>query len=98
LDICLDRGIVFHSFSRRRCGVGGHDRALSPFLRDAAGQVRLRLKTLWRDNITDLMMSPIEHMKRLSAFAQIQRLAAYPSVHSIRTALRCAALSCTALS
>ncbi len=34
---------------------------------DAAGQVRLKLKTPWRDGTTHVVMSPLEFMQRLAA-------------------------------
>jgi len=36
---------------------------------NAAGQVVLRLKTPWRDGTTHLVMSPLEFMQRLAAWA-----------------------------
>ena len=36
---------------------------------NAAGQVELKLKTLWRDGTTHLVMSPLEFMQRLAARA-----------------------------
>jgi hypothetical protein len=41
---------------------------------NAAGQVELKLKTLWRDGTTHLVMSPLEFMQRLAALVPRPRL------------------------
>ena len=41
---------------------------------NAAGQVVLKLKTLWRDGTTHLVMSPLEFMQRLAALVPRPRL------------------------
>ena len=41
---------------------------------DAAGQAELKLKTLWRDGTTHLMMSPLEVLQRLAALVPRPRL------------------------
>jgi hypothetical protein len=54
---------------------------------NAAGQVKLKLKTPWRDGTTHLVMLPLEFMQRLAA------LVPRPRLHLIRlmsSLLRCA--------
>ncbi len=41
---------------------------------NAAGQVELKLKTLWRDGTTHLVMAPLEFMQRLAALVPRPRL------------------------
>jgi hypothetical protein len=41
---------------------------------NAAGQVKLKLKTPWRDGTTNLVMSPMEFMQRLAALVSRPRL------------------------
>ena len=41
---------------------------------NAAGQVVLKLKTLWRDGTTHIVMSPLEFMQRLAALVPRPRL------------------------
>ena len=41
---------------------------------NAAGQVELKLKTLWRDGTTHQVMSPLEFMQRLAALVPRPRL------------------------
>ncbi len=41
---------------------------------NTAGQVELKLKTLWRDRTTHLVMSPLEFMQRLAALIPRPRL------------------------
>jgi hypothetical protein len=41
---------------------------------DAAGQAELKLKTLWRDGTTHLVMSPLEFLQRLAALVPRPRL------------------------
>jgi hypothetical protein len=36
---------------------------------NAAGQVKVKLKALWRDGITRLVMSPLDFMQRQAALA-----------------------------
>ena len=43
---------------------------------NAAGQVELKLKTLWRDGTTHLVMSPLDSMQRLAALVPRWRLTA----------------------
>jgi hypothetical protein len=41
---------------------------------NAAGQAELKLKTLWRDGTTHLVMSPLDLMQRLAALVPRWRL------------------------
>jgi hypothetical protein len=55
---------------------------------NAAGQVVLKLKTAWRDGTTHLVMSPLEFMQRLAAWATEgrpsgTRAPATPAPHSV---------------
>ena len=43
---------------------------------NAASQVELKLKTLWRDGTTHLVMSPLDFMQRLAALVPRWRLTA----------------------
>ena len=52
---------------------------------NASGQVVLRLKTLWRDGTTRLMMSPLEYMQRLAALES--RLRLHPPVTASRLSI-----------
>ena len=77
--VCADiDGFSLHAAVR----VGAHDRKrleqlccyiARPALSDervqinTAGQVELKLKTLWRDGTTHLVMSPLEFVQRLAA-------------------------------
>jgi hypothetical protein len=45
---------------------------------NAAGQVALKLKTLWRDGTTYLVTSPLAFMERLAALAPYQCLGIPP--------------------
>ena len=53
---------------------------------NAAGQVVLKLKTVWRDGTTHLVMSPLEFMQRLAA------LVPRPGLHLIRFGVRITSL------